>query len=137
MEKVSYRIIELPKHFDPRGSLTVSEEIVNVPFNIASSEWLYGITIGTCLLKHAYTNTKIFIVPLSGSFTVRISDGYGNAELFLNHPNKALFIDQGIWTEITDCSNGTVILVLSNKREQERAKISQWEEYRAWMSKRM
>ena len=133
MNKESYKIIELPKHFDPRGSLTVSEEVINVPFHIASTEWLYSLTFGASLSKQTYTNAKIFIVPLSGSFTIKISDGKESTKFFLNRPNKALYIDKGIWTEITECANGTVILVLSNKLEQERTTIRQWEKYQTWV----
>lgn len=128
MNKESYRIIELPKHFDPRGSLTVSEEVINVPFHIANTEWLYGLTVGTCLSSHACTNAQFFIVPLSGSFNIKISDGKESSSFFLNQPNKALYIDKGIWTEITDCANGTVILILSDKLEHDRKEIRLWDD---------
>lgn len=117
MNNESYKIIELPKHYDPRGSLTVSEELINVPFKIASTEWLYGMSAGTHICCSAYTNAKTFITPLSGSFTIKISDGKEKLEFFLNQPNKALYIDKGVWAEITDCANGTVILRLSDKAE--------------------
>lgn len=113
MNNESYQIIELPKHYDPRGSLTVSEELINAPFKIASTQWLYGMSAGAHLSCDA--NAKTFITPLSGSFTIKISDGKEKLEFFLNQPNKALYIDKGIWAEITDCANGTVILRLSDK----------------------
>lgn len=132
MNKESFNIIELPKHFDPRGSLTVSEEFTHVPFGIANTGWLYGMTSGSHLLRHAYTNAKTFIVPLSGSFTIKIADVKEQKKLFLNLPNKAIYIDKGVWTEISDCANGTVILVLSDKTEQERTEICQWDQYQEW-----
>lgn len=137
MNKKSFNIIELPKHFDPRGSLTVSEEFTHVPFGIASTEWLYGMTPGSHLLRHAYANAKTFIVPLSGSFTIKIADGKEQKELFLNLPNKALYIDEGIWTEISACAQGTVILMLSDKTEQERTEIHQWDQYQEWAFQEM
>ena len=35
MNDVIGRIIDLPKHVDPRGNLTVAEQMKNVPFDIA------------------------------------------------------------------------------------------------------
>lgn len=45
MEKKE-EIILLPKIFDPRGSLTVTEEMKNIPFHIHRVEYLYGICQG-------------------------------------------------------------------------------------------
>lgn len=115
MNKESYKIIELPKHFDPRGSLTVAEETRNVPFHINNVEWKYGMTAGASLAPLTTKDTKTLIVPLSGSFNVRVTDGTCKADYFLNLPNKALFMSEGIGWKITDCSNGTLILILSGK----------------------
>lgn len=115
MNKESYKIIELPKHFDPRGSLTVAEETRNVPFHITNVEWKYGMTEATSLVSLQHENAKKLIVPLSGSFRIKLCDGPHATNLFLNLPNKALFIANGIKYSISDCANGTVILILSGK----------------------
>lgn len=117
--KEKIKIIELPKHYDPRGSLTVSEEMVNVPFRIASTEWFYGIPTDS-IVKCTYQNAKVFIVALSGSFNINLFFGEEKTNFFLNHPNMGIFIDKGIEIKITDCANGTVILMMTDKSAQER-----------------
>ena len=115
MNKESYKIIELPKHFDPRGSLTVAEEISNMPFHITNVEWKYDMTAATSFVSIQNPNDKNLIVPLSGSFRVKLGNDSQETNLFLNLPNKALFIAEGIRFDISDCANGTVILILSGK----------------------
>lgn len=44
MDKV--RTIDLPKIVDPRGNLTVAEEMKNVPFDIARVYWTYDVPSG-------------------------------------------------------------------------------------------
>ena len=40
------RIIQLPKIVDPRGNLTVAEELKNVPFDIKRAYWVYDVPGG-------------------------------------------------------------------------------------------
>lgn len=37
------RIIELPKITDPRGNLTVAEQMKHVPFDIKRVYWVYDV----------------------------------------------------------------------------------------------
>ena len=39
-------IIDLPKIVDPRGNLTVVEQMKNVPFDIARVYWTYDVPSG-------------------------------------------------------------------------------------------
>lgn len=119
------KIIELPKHYDPRGSLTVSEEIINIPFHIASTEWFYGIRSDSPILNCTYQNAKVFIVALSGSFRIKLSYKQQERSFFPNRPNMGLFIDKGVGIKITDCANGTVILMMTDKLAQARIVLKQ------------
>ena len=39
------KIIDLPKIVDPRGNLTVTEQMRNVPFDIARVYWTYDVPV--------------------------------------------------------------------------------------------
>ncbi len=47
MQKDKTYIIDLPKIADPRGNLTVAEQMKNVPFDVARVYWTYDIYVGT------------------------------------------------------------------------------------------
>lgn len=40
------RVIDLPKIVDPRGNLTVAEQIKNIPFGISRVYWTYDVPSG-------------------------------------------------------------------------------------------
>ena len=46
MNRNQARLIELPKIVDPRGNLTVAEQMKHVPFDIARVYWTYDIPSG-------------------------------------------------------------------------------------------
>lgn len=114
MNKKSFNIIQLPKHIDPRGNLTVAEEMKNVPFKIKSTNWFYGLGNTPQKELHLRPNVKHFIVPLSGSFNIQLSDGTNQNSIFMNHPYEALYVEEGIRITISDCANGTVILSITD-----------------------
>ena len=68
-------IINLPKITDPRGNLTVAEQMENVPFEIKRAYWVYDVPAGESRGGHAHKRLKQFVVALSGSFTVTLDDG--------------------------------------------------------------
>ena len=52
------RIIQLPKIVDPRGNLTVAEELKNVPFDIKRAYWVYDVPGGESRGGHAYKRLR-------------------------------------------------------------------------------
>ena len=80
-------IIELPKIYDPRGNLTVAEQMKNVPFEVKRVYWTYDVPAGERRGGHAHKECVEFIIAVSGSFTVTLDDGKGNRKDFLlKHP---------------------------------------------------
>ena len=79
-------IIELPKIYDPRGNLTVAEQMKNVPFEVKRVYWTYDVPSGESRGGHAHKECVEFIIAVSGSFTVSLDDGRGYKQDFhLNH----------------------------------------------------
>ena len=60
------KIIQLPKITDPRGNLTVAEELTNVPFDIRRAYWVYDVPGGESRGGHAHKRLRQLIVALSG-----------------------------------------------------------------------
>ena len=70
------QIIQLPKIADPRGNLSIIEQIKQIPFEIKRVHWVYDVPGGFDRGGHAYFETEEFIVALSDSFDVVVDDGY-------------------------------------------------------------
>ena len=64
------KIINLPKIVDPRGNLTVAEQMKNVPFDIARVYWTYDVPSGERRGGHAHRTCEEIVIAVSGSFDV-------------------------------------------------------------------
>ncbi len=113
MEKQVGQLVDLPKIVDPRGNLTVAEQMKEVPFAISRVYWTYDIPGGAHRGGHAHKHCRELIIAVSGSFFVTLDDGNVKQDFMLNLPNKALFVDRGIWRSLSDFSSGAVCLVLA------------------------
>lgn len=106
-------VIELCKHHtDRRGSLSVVENNITVPFEIKRVFYLYDVPGGESRGGHAHKTQSQFIVAVSGSFTVTVDDGRVKRTFFLNHPYQGLQVLPGLWNTLTDFSSGAVCMVL-------------------------
>ena len=115
MKKLDYEIIELPKIVDPRGNLTVAEQMKNVPFDIERVYWTYDMPGGESRGGHAHKNLYQLVVAMSGSFIVNLDNGEERATILLNHPWQGLLIKPNTWRTLEDFSSGAVCLVLASE----------------------
>ena len=123
-------IIGLPKIYDPRGNLTVVEQMKNVPFEVKRVYWTYDVPAGERRGGHAHKECVEFIIAVSGSFTVTLDDGKGNRKDFhLNHPWEGLLVPTGIWRTLEDFSSGAVCLVLASELFDEDDYLYEYDEF--------
>ena len=117
-----FQLIDLPKIVDPRGNLTVAEQMKNVPFNIARVYWTYDVPGGERRGGHAHRTCEEIVIAVSGSFDVTVDDGKGNKEVYhLNHPYQGLYIGTGVWR--------TVCLVLASELFDEDEYLYEYDEF--------
>lgn len=122
-------IINLPKIADPRGNLTVAEELKNVPFDVKRVYWVYDVPAGESRGGHAHRRCREFIVAVGGSFTVTLTDGTSTHTYLLNHPYQGLLVDTGTWRTLDDFSSGAVCLVLASELFDEEDYIYDYDEF--------
>ncbi len=115
MRKLDYEIIELPKITDPRGNLTVAEQLKNVPFDIKRVYWTYDVPGGESRGGHAHKALYQLVVAMSGSFTVTLDNGEERKTILLNHPWQGLLIKPNTWRTLDDFSSGAVCMVLASE----------------------
>lgn len=123
------RLIDLPKIADPRGNLTIAEERKDIPFDVKRVYWVYDVPSGENRGGHAHRQCSEFIIAVSGSFTVTLSNGTEQKTYLLNHPYQGLLVGTGIWRTLDDFSSGAVCLVLASERFAEDDYIRDFDQY--------
>ncbi len=122
-------IIELDKHHQERGNITVVENGVTVPFDVKRTYYLYDVPGGESRGGHAHKELRQLIVAASGSFSVTIDDGSIKRTFLLNRPYQGLLIVPGIWRTLDDFSSGSVCLVLASHVYDEADYIRNYDEF--------
>ncbi len=123
------RIIELPKIIDPRGNLTVAQQMKEIPFELNRVYWTYDVPSGESRGGHAHIECQEILVAVSGSFHVTLDDGKERQTYHLNHPYQGLYVGAGIWRELDDFSSGAVCLVLASHFFEESDYIRDYDQF--------
>lgn len=126
------KFIDLPVISDPRGNLCFAESHVHVPFEIARVYYLYDVPSGSMRAGHAHKALHQLLIPVSGSFDARLSDGRREEVVTLNRPSRGLHIGPGTWRELENFASGSVCLVLASTPYDESDYIRDFREFQAY-----
>lgn len=108
------RIITLNKHHHENGNLTVVEGFKELPFDIRRIFYIYDVPGGAERGGHSHKECASFLVAVSGSFNVEITDGVDKHVFTLNRSNMGLYIAPGIWNTLNNFSSGSVALAIAS-----------------------
>ncbi len=108
------KLIDLPKISDPRGNLSFFESGVHIPFEIKRTYWIYDVPGGEIRGSHAFKESHEFIVALSGSFDVILSDGNKEVQFSLNRSYFGLYVPNMLWRRMENFSTNSLALVVSS-----------------------
>ena len=122
-------VIEMDKHHNDVGNITVIENNKDIPFEVQRTYYLYDVPGGEERGGHAHKELKQLLIAASGSFDVVLNDGNVKRTITLNRPYHGLLIVPGIWRELNNFSSGSVCLVLSSHKYDEADYIRDYEEY--------
>ena len=103
----------------------------HVPFPIARVYYLYDVPAGATRAGHAHLALHQLLLPLSGSFDVRLHDGSVEEVHTLNRPNIGLHIGPMTWRELENFSSGAVCLVLASTPYDEADYIRSFDDFLA------
>ena len=124
------KLIDIPKIKDVRGNLSVIEKDV-LPYPIRRVYYLYDVPSDACRGGHAHKEQFEFLVALSGSFNVSMTDINGNkTNITLNKPDQGLLIPNIIWRELDNFSSGSVCLVVASDVFEEDDYIREFSEFK-------
>ena len=125
-------LLYLDKNHRIKGNMTVLEAGSTMPFHIKRIYYLYDIPGGEERGGHAHKALRQWIIAVSGSFDVELSDGNYKKTVTLNRPYQALTIVPGIWRELKNFSSGAICLVVASHKYDESDYIREYIDFIKW-----
>ena len=125
-------LIQLPKFLDDRGNLSFFENDNQLPFAIRRVHWIYDVPGGEERGGVAYKTTEEFIVAMSGSFDVVVSDGKQEWKFSLNRSYMGVYIPAGLWRAVENFSSNSVAVIAASTSYDPSDAIRSMDEYRSW-----
>ena len=125
---------QLLKNFnDFKGGLDVIEGIKGINNEILQFNRAYILRNFTDHIRgvHAHKNLYQLFLTFNGKFTLKIYDGFISKEIKLKD-NSAFLVVPGIWRELKDFSNETIIVVLASELYDPHDYIHDIEEFRSY-----
>ena len=106
-------VIELPRIYDPRGSLSVAEENTHIPFDIKKVEWnRIGAIQPDAPIELG--ESPMMLIALAGEITIQVIDEDART-ITLNRPNQALVLKEGCRSRITHSTRQSLLLTIHQK----------------------
>lgn len=109
------REIDFPKVCDPRGNLAFAEAGRHVPFPIRRVFYVFDVPGGESRGGHAHKECRQILAALSGSFTLRLTDGFAERTFRMDRASRGVLVPPGVWATMTDFTTGTVMLSLASE----------------------
>ena len=109
------RIMDLPRFYDVRGSLTPITGQQEIPFAIQRTYHLYDVPGGAERGGHAHRRLQQLLVSVMGAFDVVLDDGREKKTIRLDRAYFGLYIPTLIWRELINFSSGGICLVLASE----------------------
>ena len=123
------KIINFPSIGDNRGSLIAMETMDKIPFNIKRVYFIFDTQENVSRGFHSHKNLQQVAVCVSGKCRMTLDDGKKREEVWLDSPNKGIFIDKYIWREMHDFSGDCVLLVLASEHYTDSDYIRSYDQF--------
>src|SRR5436309_2729890 len=122
-------LIQLPKIPDVRGNLTYIESGMHIPFRVRRSYWIYDVPGGELRGGHAYHTLEEFIIALSGSFDLNVTDGTTRRAIPMNRSYYGVYVPRMIWRQLTNFSTNAVCLIVASAAFDENDYIRRFDDF--------
>ena len=123
------KLIELPRMYDRRGSLTPICNQKQIPFDIVRTYYLYDVPGGESRGGHAHKELQQLIISVMGAFDVVLDDGREKKTVRLERAYYGLYVPRQIWRELINFSSGANCLVLASLAYDEKEYIRDYDEF--------
>lgn len=127
------RIIDLPDIPDSRGHLTVIDN-GSIPFTPKRVFYIHDVPENTSRGGHAHKTNCQFLICICGSFKLRLAAGEKDYLYQMNDPAKGVLVPPLTWTDMSDFTPGTILLVLCSESYNKAGYINDFDEYLRYVS---
>lgn len=111
----SENLYPIESHTNSQGSLSVIDFTdESLPFVPQRIFYIYGVDQVSTRGKHAHKKCKQLFVQLSGSCTLTFANRGGTGNYLLNNPSEGFLANELTWCEISEFSEGSVLMVLAS-----------------------
>jgi dTDP-4-dehydrorhamnose 3,5-epimerase-like enzyme len=128
-EGMNYKLIDLKVHGDNRGKLVALEECIDIPFQIKRVYWIFDTLPDVNRGFHAHKKIEQFIIAIDGACQFILDDGYSRESIWLNRPDKGLYIGHNMWREIKNFSYGCKLMVLASEYYDEKEYLRNYDSF--------
>lgn len=126
---MNYKLIDLHIFGDERGKLISLEGNKNIPFAIKRVYWIFDTLPDQDRGMHAHKDLEQIIVAMDGACQFVLDDGKTREKIWLNRPDKGLYIGPNMWREMKHFSYGCKLMVLASKHYDEKEYIRDYDEF--------
>jgi UDP-2-acetamido-3-amino-2,3-dideoxy-glucuronate N-acetyltransferase len=131
----SVQLVDVPLHFDHRGSLAAAELAEILPFTPARYFVVFQVPSENIRGEHAHRQCWQFLTCLTGQFTVHLDDGRTQADVVLDTPGMGVVIPPLVWASQYNYSADSVLVVLASHRYDPDDYIRDYREFRALVAR--
>ena len=117
------------------GFLIALEGNREVPFNIKRIYYIYNVPKKIKRGSHAHKTLEQVIICMSGSVKIKVDDGSEKNIFKLSNQSKGLYIGSGVWREMYDFKNNSVLLVLASDYYDESDYIRDYKKFLEYRKK--
>nr|WP_275444625.1 FdtA/QdtA family cupin domain-containing protein [Paenibacillus sp. ACRRX] len=123
-------LMDIKVHSDPvRGSLSVIESNLQVPFDIKRVFYIYGAKHDVRRGGHAHYKTRQALISISGSCKVSLDNLKRVDEVSLDAPQTMLLLEPDDWHEMYDFSEDCILLVLASHHYESEDYIHSYDDF--------
>ena len=126
---MNYKLLDMKVHGDERGKLISLEGSKDIPFEIKRVYWIFDTMPDLDRGFHAHKELEQIIVAMDGACMFVLDNGQTREEVWLNRPDKALYIGKNMWREMKHFSYGCKLMVLASKYYDEKEYIRDYDEF--------
>ena len=127
---------QLKTHTDKRGSLTIVERGLEIPFDIQRVYWIHNVPQGEERGRHSNTEMYEYVVAVNGSVDITLEDTNGRREYHLDSKEKGLLIPPDTWDELRNFSPDAVLLVMASHNYNPDTYINSYDEFLNYIHKK-
>ena len=124
---------QFPTHTNDTGSLSFLEAERHIPFEIRRVYYIFDVQGDSRRGFHAHRDLQQVLICIHGSCKILMDNGTEKQIVQLDKPNEGLLIENNIWREMYDFSEGAVLLVLASRYYDEADYIRNYDDFLAFV----